>query len=492
MKKLIHRLAAAALALCAALSPSESSASPGAACLLQRHDGFVPASDPEGMLLPPNAKGVLYFRGKLIFGEIEPSYSPPLKEKDFTFRDETIDTTLPVKLRPLKLDYGATLTRIEPVGGFTPGHIYHVERATTFRPDPEAPVGRQSLRVRIGNEPLSPSLLSSVALTLEGAIQNKLLPIGPFRDSVVVQQQMLNFELPAPLQPYRNSLLYFVASKSSDEPHYTPLAYRPDPCAEPGVGRSQVAVGKELIYSACPPLNNSRDDHTPERSFELTGQVGFLQMEDTVRTTAPILINFAPMTHSQCSLTPHLKSIADRDAEFETQLCALHVPFPFFDNSEALEFAKFIFPYLQDSRATVRRCAINAIGSTSMVVSWGSQDRRAYYSDTIIPMLGTMAGDDVDLETRLAAVAQLRNFAERNDPNYDFAPAIEGLKKATNASDPKLAAQAAELLPTLKPVTTVPCYSPGTLCDNKNGTSAPCTCVRKVFSTKAELSIPSR
>ena len=421
-------------------------------CAFRSQDGFVPQTGrggtvQEATLLPANAKGVLFFRGAPGWGgRDKPS---PLKASNFSFRDETSGKEIKAALKILSREEKSLLVRIEPVGGFTPSHTYLVTYNATPHP------GNSSVKIQIDSEPLAGDLMSSVTLVADGAVETKLLEIpagGSCDTTVVANTQRLAFNLPPPLQRYRNSLLYFVTAKTAVEKDFSPWRYTSSLCSQPGYGRGELPPGNELIYADCGGRGAGLE--AEGGTYTVAGKVGFLQVEDSFRTPAPIKVTFTSLTETQCSTVEHLKTIKDSAAKLESQLCQIGNSGASASSNEAADLAKFAAQYLADSRPQLRKCAAQALAGVPYALENALPGEIAsLFNDTIIPLLAKLAGEDPDLETRKAAVVALQNTAHVGGypgRGLKFSAAVEGLSKATLAQDKELSSSAANVLSFLK------------------------------------------
>src|SRR5262249_10826977 len=110
----------------------------------------------------------------------------------------------------------AGLFRIDPQGGFKPGHRYtfatlHSESKAAESGMPQLPTG--SVTVEIDAEPVAESLATAVTLQLDGTPANSMLSLpegGSCSESLLAQVQKLSYQLSPALSRYQDSILYFT------------------------------------------------------------------------------------------------------------------------------------------------------------------------------------------------------------------------------------------------------------------------------------------
>lgn len=234
-------------------------------CPYQEEAGFVHANLKR---LPANAKGVLF---------LSPRGEPPLNitEKDFVITSDkqagTLNAVLSYPMQPT-----SELVRVGATTGFKPGAHYtiryvgHSENwayplSVDFTVDAST-VNTKSLSYRI---------------QLDGPPQRRLLGMGDGRGSCWSNQPVIaqdfHYVLPESLQPYKQAMTYFSETRTAGK--FERRSFIKLLCAPPQFGTTAYGEERDLVQVDCTK---------PGADKTIRGQVGFLEVEDSLQTTAAV------------------------------------------------------------------------------------------------------------------------------------------------------------------------------------------------------------
>lgn len=235
--------------------------------------------------LPQNAKGVLFFvktRGSNlpgIYNKIVPEH--------FSFQDQKDKREIPFKLKKLKMEKVRgdspkyEIYRVEPIDGFKAGHEYTIKLKEDPAWDPS--LYRHILNVKIDSTIISRSdLLKTVLSPIdESKIESIYVEggrgIGSCAFETKAKVQNVRFELSPRLEPYRDSLRYFVYYQSGMNKQ--PWIYKKNSCITANFGRSAFEIGTDVIFV---PSEHWGTPLVRNKKYQISGSWVFPEVDATV------------------------------------------------------------------------------------------------------------------------------------------------------------------------------------------------------------------
>jgi hypothetical protein len=218
----------------------------------------------------------------------------------------------------------AGLLRVGPVGGFKAGAHYTItytgkrDIGWVYPARVEYTIDAAALRTDG----------AKYRLALDGLAERQMLqmPLGSaYSGYQPATVQNFHYVLPDSHEPYRDSLLYF--SEKRGEPAdascsggFTNLHHRSSECEMRRFGETARGPGVDLISAACGP-NAGR--------ATIRGWVGMLEVEDRLRSTEAVLVDFDNTNGGSCSAHGMLKqAFGSGDARrIENAVCATNGPY---------------------------------------------------------------------------------------------------------------------------------------------------------------------
>lgn len=246
--------------------------------------------------LPQNAKGVLFFVKPE--GSVLPVVYRNLQPSQFSFRDSQNPRELPIKIKKLEMQkvrgefQNYNMYRLEPIDGFKAGHeyIFKLKEAPAWDPSPY----RHTLNVTIDNVVIGRSDLVKTVFAANGeAVVEKLQTSvdrgGACSAELESKVQKVNFQLPARLEPYKNSLRYFVHYQKGAQKEV--WSYKKTLCSSLSFGRSGVELGQDTLFIPTTYLG-TRLTRGPK--YQITGSWVFPEVDATVYESPPFSFSYAP------------------------------------------------------------------------------------------------------------------------------------------------------------------------------------------------------
>ncbi len=308
-------------------------------CAYSVQTGFIHAG--KDVHFPSNAKGVLFLVA-------EGSISWDVTPASFLIRQHDIDSPLLAKVERLDIEdqmegvhreikgskARAGLFRISPVGGFLEGKTYTIKLAgmvvdgsNIWVASIEKPSRYAGSITFTTDPPLLTPPFADISLNAAGSPSGRLmsLPAGGVCSSergIIAQD--LQFAILEAYQPYNRYLLQFVEyrrkedSSISAKSKYESWVYHSSLCSPVGFGKNLFGPGKDVIVSSCGEKENVG-------AVEARGYLGFLEMEDRLRATNVLDIDFSTADQSECDPYRTLKEVVNSGDEerIERYLCSI-------------------------------------------------------------------------------------------------------------------------------------------------------------------------
>lgn len=269
-------------------------------CEYRKTSGFERAPD---QVLPSNAKGVLFKWRYMDFSGDYPSLTNnPIGAKDLSFRDLT--SGAPVKYKIVKIVFEIAkpkedqseenkypdtnlnpaekndgLFRIEPIGGFKPGHKYKVSYVGPGKME----ILKKYLSIEVADTPFDVNDFEKVQFERDGVATLKELPVvtrsGSCSTGTNSVVQKMKFVYPKSLDPYHKSLDQQMRISESDD-RFRAWAYSGGLCS----GDSQ-----NLIYKYC-SMHKEYNSGAPELVYveKVYGAWAFLEVDSLYRSSKVI------------------------------------------------------------------------------------------------------------------------------------------------------------------------------------------------------------
>lgn len=243
--------------------------------------------------LPQNAKGVLFF--VKLEGSTLPIVYRNLQPAQFSFKDSQNPRELPIKIKKLEMqkvrgDFQIyNIYRLEPVDGFKAGHeyVFKLKEAPAWDPSPY----RHILNVKIDNVVIGRSDLVKTVFAASGEPVFETIRVGGRSGlcSVEIESkiQKVKFQLPSRLEPYQESLRYFVHFQTG--PEKKAWSYEKSYCSTTNFGRSGVELGQDLLFI---PTMYSGSLLARGPKYQITGSWVFPEVDATVYESPPITFSY--------------------------------------------------------------------------------------------------------------------------------------------------------------------------------------------------------
>lgn len=406
-------------------------------CAFGSHDGFVHDASPKH--LPANAKGVLFRQNG--YGD-----TPPLKASPdlFALVDAGTQEKIALTVRPLSPAVprpeglppakGEVLFRLEPKGGFKAGHRYVFQYPKTG----------QSLEVVIDDAKVA-TPAGAVFLTADEAVRTKMVSIpegGACSGTVLSRTLAVSYGVAKALEPYRDSLLYFT-TYADDVGAPKLWSYQTSACSSVKWGRSDVGLGKDLLYAACETGPWIRSAIALNRKVRVRGLWGFLELEDDVAETNEITATFGA-SQGECDPSKYVKeSFADPASETALEEICKSAHDPKMLTREMLEA---VLRFVSQPKVESRRCAARRLEHLPYALQ-NTHDTAmvSFLEAKVVPAL--VAGlSDKDDEARVSMARGLTNFARIFGSRWSFASVVKPLAAALKDDKQEVRIAAAEAL----------------------------------------------
>lgn len=209
-----------------------------------------------------------------------PPRSSAAREKDFILTSNNGKEE--VKLTQLSVP---DLIRVEPKNGIRPGAEYML-RYTGGTKYWAYPSAIDFVIDKASTGPLS------YGIQLKGAPQRRLLTMSDGGGSCASNQPVIaqdfRYKLPADLQPYRQAIIYRSELRTTDA--YSPRPLSPIACGTPAFGNTAYGDERDLVQVDC----------SAPIAMRIRGQVGFLEVEDTLQTTSSLPIDLRQASGKAC------------------------------------------------------------------------------------------------------------------------------------------------------------------------------------------------
>lgn len=178
-----------------------------------------------------------------------------------------------------------SLLRVGPAEGFKPGKRYDIRYVK------DGPLAVKAMTVTIDTARLE-SGPGRYRLTPDGApVRERLMLAGGaacgMRRDVAVQR--FHYSVPAGHRPYRRAIMTF--SQSAPAPgataagRFVDIRYRAADCSDIPLGQTELGELRDLAHASCgQPL-----------MVALRGWVGFLEVDDALEPTAPVVVDYSPV-----------------------------------------------------------------------------------------------------------------------------------------------------------------------------------------------------
>jgi hypothetical protein len=269
------------LIISALLLPSLATA---CSCPFVEPAGFVHASLKH---FPANARGMLF---------MTPQGDPPpvVTEQDFVITSSKQAGPLGVALSYPALPAGRRelalqqLVRVGPSDGFKAGARYtvrYVGPARNWAYPTSIDFTVDAVTVEVKSLPYR--------LQLDGPPERRLLLRSDGRGACASQQpaivQDFHYVLPAALQPYQQAVIHFSEMRSARK--FEPMTFTQNICTPPLFGATAYEEERDLVQVDC---------KKPGATRTIRGQVGFLELEDSLQTTEPLSIDLRKAVGKAC------------------------------------------------------------------------------------------------------------------------------------------------------------------------------------------------
>jgi hypothetical protein len=292
----------------------------------------------------------------------------------------------------------AGLVRVGPVGGFKPGRRYTIAYtgvATSWTYPAQVELTIDTSPVRTGAE---------YQLALDGEARRQLLEVpdngGMCSNREPATVQNFHYVIPDSHKPYQDALLYF--SESRAEPvgaarrsRFAELNYSSSMCDVHRFGEAALGHGAELISSVCGPGAGRAS---------IRGWVGMLEVEDRLRPTEPVQVDFSSANGGSCNAYGMLKqAMASREAQrTEVAVCEALALGPAPQGDDMPSMAD-LFALTSSGSAQARTCARGVLAALLVIVP---AERAAFLKD-----YGKLLVADLDsAEPAVAEPAESRLF----------------------------------------------------------------------------------
>jgi hypothetical protein len=476
----------------------------GRSCIAMETAGFIHANATH---LPSNARGALFLPpsqlrpaiayrpdGTYIYG-VAP---PPLAPSDFAITSDAAPGFLPVEIVALDLQRGADsvpakrvfrfaskeaqahfegdpapvdweglfnsgavveisdtirsagLLRVGPVGGFKAGVRYTI-----------AYTGKRELGWVYPD--LVEHTIDAAALQSDGARFRLVLDGLPERrmlekavhlgassvDAATVQN--FHYEVPERYRLYRDALLYF--SESRGEPAgatspggYTNLHHRTHSCERLGFGEAARGPGVELISAACGPSAGRAG---------IRGWVGMFEVEDRLRSTNAVQVNFDKSNGGSCSAYGMVKhAMASGDARrIEDAVCAAGQPYGLAPPAGDMPDLTALFTLASSGSARARACTRGALAGLLIGVPAQREAFLERYARLIAPDLASVdpaIADHAATNLRMLWLSLGREHPQHQEPAPDIqqllGPVLPMLLGAVISGAPTRSRNASEII----------------------------------------------
>jgi hypothetical protein len=276
----------------------------------------------------------------------------------------------------------AGLLRVGPVGGFKAGVRYTI-----------AYTGKREIgwvypdRVEhaIDAAPLQTDG-AKYRLALDGLAERQMLQMptgGAYSGFQAATVQNFHYVLPESHEPYRDALLYFSESRAepadgANPGGFTNLHHRSSVCEKRRFGETARGPGVDLISAACGP-NAGR--------ASIRGWVGMLEVEDRLRPTEAVQVDFDNTNGGPCSVHGMLKQAFESgDARrIENAVCAINGPYGGTPPTGDMPDMTDLFTLASAGGERARACARVALAGYLI----GLPARRAAFLDRYARLLGS-------------------------------------------------------------------------------------------------------
>jgi hypothetical protein len=306
-------------------------------CLAQEPSGFV---QKYSQILPPNAKGVLFYRDPVhfYFRDDKKIKTLPLSSKDFQLKDKTTKKTVPTRVVQLKdaehtwkessagLNKNASkseqenfarsvgLFRVEPLEGFVAKHVYEIKYIG--QPKLESPYShtrkqeyvshdsfatRESLEIEISAKPLDLKKLDQIVYKSAGAPKVEELFVvsnsGSCSTRIKAAVEKIKLEMDSDLNEYAESFLQFTSIRQGKEA-FRPWKFQSAACSPSRYG----SIEAHKYFRVCPKGRNSDKDkdYSDIVIDEVSASWGFLEVEDKLHASQSLPTDFATALAQGC------------------------------------------------------------------------------------------------------------------------------------------------------------------------------------------------